>query len=82
MAWIKTIDPPDAEGLLKRLYATAAKRAGRVWNILRLQSPRPEILRTSTQLYLEIMHGNECGLSRAERELIATAVSSANGCFY
>ncbi|MDH3626279.1 MAG: carboxymuconolactone decarboxylase family protein [Acidobacteriota bacterium] len=82
MAWIKTVAPEDADGLLKRLYDAAIGRAGRVFNIIRLQSPRPHVLRASTQLYREVMFGQENGLRRMDRELIATVVSHANACFY
>jgi alkylhydroperoxidase family enzyme len=82
MSWIRTIGPEDAEGLLKRLYGQALQRAGKIYNIIRLQSPRPEILRASTDLYLEVMHGAQSPLSRAQREMIATAVSRANACYY
>lgn len=58
------------------------RRAGRVYNIIRIQSLRPEVLRSSTQLYLEVMHSRDSDLSRAQREMIATTVSQLNGCFY
>ena len=82
MAWIRTVDPDSATGLLKRLYAAAVKRAGKVFNVIRIQSPRPEVLRLSTQLYLEVMVSAKSPLSRAQRELIATVVSRANDCHY
>ena len=82
MAWIPTVAPEDADGVLKRLYDAAIKRAGKVFNILRLQSPRPAVLRASTQLYMEVMHSSDSGLTRAQREMIATVVSRCNGCFY
>ena len=82
MAWIETVEPAAAEGLLKRLYAAAVKRAGKVYNVIRLQSPRPEVLRASTQLYLEVMISDKSPLSRARREMIATVVSRANDCHY
>ena len=82
MAWIETVDPRAAEGLLERLYCAAVQRAGKVFNILRLQSPRPRVLRASTQLYTELMHSDRSPLSRAQREMIATAVSRANSCHY
>jgi uncharacterized peroxidase-related enzyme len=82
MAWIRTVDPGEAEGLLRRLYDAAERRAGKVFNVLRAQSPRPKVLRASTQLYLEVMHSSESGLSRTQREMIATAVSAANQCHY
>lgn len=82
MAWIELTRPQQATGLLRRLYDTAVKRAGRVFQILQVQSPRPEILRISTQLYLEVMHSDKSPLSRAQREMVATAVSRANACHY
>lgn len=82
MAWIRTVAPDEAEGLLARLYASAIERAGKVFNVIRLQSPRPRVLRASTALYAEVMHGAESGLTRARREMIAVVVSRANGCRY
>jgi uncharacterized peroxidase-related enzyme len=82
MPWIRTVAPDEAEGLLAQLYDAAVKRAGKVFNILRLQSRRPKVLRASTQLYMEVMYSTENGLSRAQREMIATVVSRANRCFY
>ena len=82
MAWIKTIEPAQAAGLLKRLYDAAIERAGKVFNIIRIQSLRPKVLRSSTQLYAELMHGAEGGIGRAQREMIAVVVSRANGCHY
>ena len=81
MPWIKTIEPDDAAGELKVEYDKAFKRAGKVFNILKVQSLNPESLRASMQLYLATMHGRS-GLSRAEREMLATVVSWANHCFY
>jgi len=82
MAWIKTIAPNDATGMLGRVYESARKRAGKVFNILRLQSLRPEVLSSSTRLYAELMHATRGGLTRVQREMIATVVSRANNCHY
>ncbi len=82
MTWIRTVEPAAARGLLRRLYDEAVARAGRVFGILRCQSLRPETLEASTALYLEVMTGERSPLSRAQREMIATAVSRANRCFY
>jgi len=82
VAWIKTVPPEKAVGLLKTLYSAATKRAGRIYNINRIQSLQPKVLRASTQLYLEVMHAIDGELSRAQREMIATVVSSANECHY
>ena len=82
MSWIKTVPDDEATGLLGKLYGEAVRRAGRVFNIIRIQSPRPRVLRSSTMLYREVMFSDENGLTRAQRELIATVVSRANDCHY
>ena len=81
MSWIKTIEHEDATDGLKLEYDKAIKRAGKVFNILKVQSLSPESLRASMHLYLVAMYGPS-GLSRAEREMLATVVSRANHCFY
>lgn len=82
MAWIRTVDLPEATGLLRTLYEAAVARAGKVFNVVRLQSLRPRVLQASTQLYLELMRSPEGALTRTRREMIATVVSRANGCHY
>jgi len=82
MAWIETVAPEAAQGLLKRLYDQALQRAGKVFNVIRVQSPRPHTLQASTRLYAEVMHSPRSPLTRAQRELLATVVSSINGCHY
>lgn len=81
MAWIETTSPDDAGGDIAALYAQARARAGRVFQILRLQSTNPAVLQASVGLYLAIMHGPS-PLSRVEREAIAVVVSRVNECFY
>ena len=82
MAWIETIDPQQATGLIKSIYDAALKRAGKVFNVVRIQSRHPRALRASTLLYTELMHAPDNALARYQREMIATAVSRANDCFY
>ncbi len=81
MAWIKMVEPAEAEGELKAEYEQAVQRAGKVFNILKVQSLNPASLHASMQMYLATMYGPS-GLSRAEREMLATVVSWANHCFY
>ena len=81
MAYIETIPPEEASGDLAREYDTAVRRAGRVWNILRIMSPNPETLRASMRVYLATMHGPS-PLTRAQREMLAVVVSQANDCHY
>ncbi len=81
MAWIKTVADHEATGPLKVLFEAASKRAGRVFNIVRVMSPNPHTLRASMGFYQATMFGDS-PLSRAQRELLATVVSKANRCDY
>jgi uncharacterized peroxidase-related enzyme len=81
MAWIKIVLPEEATGQLKEQYDAAIKRAGRIFNIVSLQSLNPRLLEASIELYKAIMFGPS-SLSRAQREMIAVVVSKANDCFY
>ncbi|MCH7835708.1 MAG: hypothetical protein IH864_02470 [Chloroflexi bacterium] len=56
MPWIRTVPYKEATGLLKEEYDTAIERAGRIYNILSLQSLRPRAMRASIRLYAELMH--------------------------
>ena len=82
MPWIRTVPPVEATGLLRTLYDAAVARAGKVYNVIRLQSLRPKALQASTHLYVELMQSPEGSLDRARRELIAVVVSRVNGCHY
>ncbi len=81
MAWIRMIDPGKANDELKEIYGRAVQRAGKVFNIVKIQSLSPATLRASMELYLASMRGTS-GLSRVEREMMATVVSRTNHCFY
>ncbi len=81
MAWIRTVPDAEATGSLKRQFDSAVKRAGRVYQIVRLQSLNPDTLRAGIAMYSESMHGDS-PLPRATREMIATVVSSTNHCHY
>ena len=81
MAHLRLIEPEQADGLLADEYTAAVERAGKVYNIVRSMSLNPEVLRQSMKLYRAIMFGPS-GLTRQERELLATVVSATNECFY
>ena len=82
MAWIRIIDEDDADGLLKRLYDEARRRAGRVYQILKVGSLLPEVIDGYIKLYVALVKRPSAPLTPAEREMIATVVSAENGCFY
>lgn len=85
MAHIRQIHPESPEAaadpVLRQIYAEAVRRAGRVWNIVRLTSLGPRATRASLALYQEVMLGPGA-LSRRQRETLAVVVSQANGCDY
>jgi uncharacterized peroxidase-related enzyme len=81
MAWIKVISLAEAGGLLKRQYDAALKRASKVWNIVSIMSLNPQAMQESMRFYKTIMFG-ESPLSRKQREMLATVVSSVNHCTY
>jgi len=78
---IRLIDVEEADGDLREEYDAAIGRAGKVFNILKAMSLNPAVLRASMELYKAIMFG-ESGLSRRERELLATVTSAQQDCFY
>ena len=81
MAYLRLIEVDEATGALRVEYDAATERAGKVFNIVRAMSLRPEVLKRSIELYREVMFGPS-PLSRQERELLAVVVSSANDCHY
>ena len=81
MAWIKVISLAEAGGLLKRQYDAALKRASKIWNIVSIMSLNPQAMQESMRFYKIIMFG-ESPLSRKQREMLATVVSSVNHCTY
>lgn len=81
MAHIDLISEEKATGLLKRVYDAALKRAGKVFQVLRVQSQNPQSLQSGLGLYSAVMFG-ESPLSRAQREMLATVVSNINDCHY
>ena len=81
MPWIKTVTLEEARGVLKREYDAALERAGVIWHIVSIMSLNPATLKTSMELYGQVMHGAS-GLSRSQREILAVVVSATNHCVY
>lgn len=81
MPWIHQVQNDAADGTLKQLFDAALARAGKVFNIVRIQSLNPAALEASMNMYRVLMFGPS-PLSRAQRELLATIVSRVNACHY
>ncbi len=75
--------PPEAElpEKLRGLFSKARERLGFVPNVFRVYSFRPERLSAWFSHYKQLHEPTE-NLSAAAREMIAVAVSMANGCLY
>jgi len=82
MSWIQEITDNEATGKLKELFDRIRGRtSGNIANILRVHSLNPEVLEAHLTLYRAIMFG-ESGVTRTQREMIATVVSNTNRCEY
>jgi alkylhydroperoxidase family enzyme len=81
VAHLRLIEVDEATGQLRVEYDAAIGRAGKVFNIVKAMSLRPEVLREAMGLYRAIMFGPS-ELARTERELLAVVVSNANDCHY
>lgn len=81
-AYIRMISRAEAEGELAELYDKVTYPAHlEPANILRIHSQNPGALAGMMQLYLSA-HKGPSPLTRAQREMIATTVSTINDCFY
>ena len=82
MARIGWVEDDEAEGPLKELYAEirATSRTGRVADILRTMSVRPDFLAAIHAA--SHMHFSDGALSVAQHEMIASYVSALNHCHY
>ncbi|HEX9846833.1 MAG TPA: carboxymuconolactone decarboxylase family protein [Acidimicrobiia bacterium] len=71
----------ETTGVARREYDAALRRAGRIWNIVSIQSQLPEVMRDSMRIYQSIMYGPS-PLTRAQREMMAVVTSRTNDCHY
>lgn len=81
MARIKVIEHEEASGRLLEIYNNLVKTRGKLADVHKIQSLRPESIVKHMDLYMEIMY-TKSELTRAEREMMAVVVSVANGCQY
>ena len=75
------IDEEKAEGKLKEVYESIAGSGRKMAHVYKVQSLNPEVMEAHYKFYHSIMFGKS-NLTRAQREMIATVVSTENGCFY
>ncbi|HET8628202.1 MAG TPA: hypothetical protein VFL91_12315 [Thermomicrobiales bacterium] len=82
MARIAWVADEDADGELAELYARlrAGSPSGRVADILRTMSLRPDFLRAIDAA--SRLHFSDGALSRAQHEMIASYVAALSRCHY
>ena len=78
IAWV---EEDAATGEIAELYAQQRARSGRVADIVKTFSGRPEALEAMFSLSA-IHFGPDTALTRVQRELIATHVAALLGCHY
>jgi uncharacterized peroxidase-related enzyme len=81
ISWFPVPEESELPDDLRGLFAKARERIGFVPNVFRAYSFRPERLRAWFNHYKQL-HEPTPNLDAAEREMIAVAVSMANGCLY
>lgn len=82
MAWIRTIRPEEAEGLVKEEYSRAWRTSGQVpvvAEVVSVFSLRPDLLQARGKFGHAMTFGGS-GLGRYREELIATSISQLLGC--
>lgn len=81
MAFIRQIELTDATGELKDFYEALAEIAGGVPNIVKVSSIKPAAIKAAQDLYQSVLY-HDSGLTMVEKEMVATLVSTINGCAY
>lgn len=81
MSYIKTVAPQEAQGTVKEIYDTLQEGYGRVPNVVRVQSLRPDLLE-ATVLFFQRLMLEAHRLSRTTKELLASYVSKITACEY
>ena len=81
--YINALNMPEAElePDMQDYFEVCQEKLGFIPNVLQAYAFNPKKLRNFVNSYNELML-DESGLSKLEREMIATVVSSINRCYY
>ena len=82
IAWIDTVAPEAARGRTREIYEGLSARNGRVHNLYRAHSLRPETMEGADLLYQAVLHCADNTLEPWLGELIATYTAALAGCRY
>jgi len=82
MAWIRTVRPEEAEGIVKEEYSRLWGTSGAVpvvHEVISIFSPRPDLLQARGGFGHAMTFGGS-GLGRYREELISVSISQLLGC--
>ena len=82
IAWVEDVAPEQAHGRTREIYRALATRNGRVHNLYRAHSLRPETMDASDRLYHAVLHCADNTLAPWLGELIATYTAALTKCRY
>jgi hypothetical protein len=85
MAWVRTVYPKDADGEILEAYRelTGEEHPERMAHVIASTSIRPRIMLAMSKLNDEVNFENHSsGLTRLQREMISSVVSTTNECRY
>ncbi len=82
VAWIDTVAPERARGRIREIYDGLVARNGRLHNLYRAHSLRPETMEGADLLYQAVLHCADNTLEAWRAELIATYTAALTGCRY
>ena len=82
IAWIETIAPDEAAGVLTDAYAAASTPRGTIDNVMRAHSLRPHTMMGHIALYKAALHHPDNVLPEWFLEAVGTYTSILNGCDY
>ena len=82
VAWIETVAPEEARGRTREIYEALTARNGRIHNLYRAHSLRPETMEGSDLLYQAVLHCADNRFEAWRGELIATWTAALTGCRY
>ena len=82
IAWTDTVAPEDARGRMREIYEGLSVRNGRVHNLYRAHSLRPETMEGADLLYQAVLHCSDNTLEPWRAELIATYTAALTKCRY
>jgi len=81
-AWIRMIQPMDADGKLRETYDKVMSPHGTIDNVMKVHSLQPKTMLGHLELYKSILHNPDITLPAWFLEVVASYASIINNCNY